>query len=87
MKKLLVAGGALAGAAFAARRCMAKCGRIDFEKMIERMPESAPPKWMFRNISAIRENTERILERLDSGHPGEETPQPQATNGEAQPVA
>jgi hypothetical protein len=66
MKKLLVAGGLLAGAAFAARRCMAHCGSIDFEKMIERMPDSAPPKWMFRNISAIRENTERILERLEA---------------------
>ena len=27
--------------------------------MIERMPENAPPKWMFRNISAIRANTDR----------------------------
>jgi hypothetical protein len=28
------------------------------------MPDTAPPKWMFLNITAIRENTERILERL-----------------------
>jgi hypothetical protein len=28
------------------------------------MPDNAPPKWMFRNISAIREDTERILELL-----------------------
>lgn len=41
--------------------------------MIQRMPENAPPKWMFRNISAIRKytergrrNTERILELLES---------------------
>ena len=33
--------------------------------MIERMPENAPPKWMFRNISAIRANTDRILELLE----------------------
>jgi hypothetical protein len=30
------------------------------------MPENAPPKWIFRNISAIRENTERILQVLES---------------------
>jgi hypothetical protein len=29
------------------------------------MPEDAPPKWMFRNISAIRENTERISQLLE----------------------
>lgn len=34
--------------------------------MLEHMPEDAPPKWMFRNISAIRENTERILQLLES---------------------
>jgi hypothetical protein len=39
---------------------------FDFERMIERMPENAPPKWMFRNITAIRENTERIRELLES---------------------
>jgi hypothetical protein len=33
--------------------------------MIERMPDGAPPKWMFRNISAIRENTDRILRLLE----------------------
>jgi hypothetical protein len=30
------------------------------------MPEGAPPKWIFSNISAIRENTDRILQRLES---------------------
>jgi hypothetical protein len=30
------------------------------------MPENALPKWIFRNISAIRENTERILQVLES---------------------
>ena len=37
---------------------------------IDRMPDNAPPKWMFQNISAIRENTDRILELLDSEHKG-----------------
>lgn len=30
------------------------------------MPENAPPKWMFRNVSVIRKNTERILELLEA---------------------
>ena len=65
MKKLIVAGAAIAGAAFVAKS-WASSGGVDFERLIERMPENAPPKWMFRNISAIRENTDRILELLES---------------------
>jgi hypothetical protein len=30
------------------------------------MPEDAPPKWIFRNVTAIRENTDRILQLLES---------------------
>jgi hypothetical protein len=42
------------------------------------MPDNAPPKWMFRNITAIRENTDRILELLESGRaePGPHPPPP-----------
>lgn len=68
MRKLLIAGGAITaitGTAFLAKRRMSSGGGLDFERVIERMPENAPPKWMFRNISAIRENTERILQQLE----------------------
>ena len=65
MKRLLLGGAAAMGAALLVRRAVRGCGGFDFEKMIERMPEDAPPKWMFRNISAIRVNTERILELLE----------------------
>jgi hypothetical protein len=68
MKRLLLFGigaGAL-GAVVCARGAGEKCGSFDFEKMIERMPENAPPKWMFRNISTIRANTDRILELLET---------------------
>ena len=68
MKRLLLFGvgaGAL-GAVVCARRAGGRCGSFDFEKMIERMPENAPPKWMFRNISAIRASTDRILELLEA---------------------
>jgi len=64
MKRSVMAGAAALGVAVCARRAARGCGGFDFEKMIERMPENAPPKWMFRNISAIRENTEPILELL-----------------------
>ena len=64
MKKALIAVGVIAGAALLARRFAPRCGQFNFEQMIERMPEDAPPKWMFRNISAIRANTDQILELL-----------------------
>ncbi len=63
MKKLLMIGGVVIGTVLLARRFV-KCGEFDEETVFERMPDWAPPKWMFRNITAIRENTERILERL-----------------------
>ena len=69
MKKLLAVGGAATGAATGAAllaKRRASSSGIDFERRIERMPENAPRKWMFRNISAIRENTERILQLLES---------------------
>ena len=65
MNKLLIAGGAVAAGAFLVKRQMTRGDGFDFESWIERMPENAPPKWMFRNISAIRENTERILRLLE----------------------
>jgi hypothetical protein len=33
--------------------------------LLERMLDDDLPRWMFRNISAIRENIEPILELLD----------------------
>ena len=73
MKRLLLVGAAVVGGGVCARRCVRGQGGFDFEKLIARMPENAPPKWMFRNISAIRKNTEhsrrnteRILELLET---------------------
>jgi hypothetical protein len=65
MKKLLIVGGAITGAALVAKH-WASSGDVDFGRIVERMPENAPPKWIFRNVSAIRENTERILQLLES---------------------
>ena len=79
MRGLLLAGAALLGVALVARRAVRGCGSFDFESMIERMPENAPPRWMFRNISAIRANTEQILERLESEHPSATGEPPRTT--------
>jgi hypothetical protein len=68
MKKLLIVGAAVIGAAFLAKRSASSFGGRDFGQLVERMPEGAPPKWVFRNISAIRENTDRILQLLESEH-------------------
>jgi hypothetical protein len=65
MHKALIIGGAGLGAVLLGRRLATGCGDFNVEKMLERMPDTAPPKWMFQNIAAIRENTERILERLE----------------------
>lgn len=71
MKKVLVPILALAGVAVGLRkvlgdhteslteRCCDMC-----EKKMERMPESFPPKKMFGNLAAIREQTEEILQLL-----------------------
>ena len=66
MRRLLLVAAGVVGAGVCARRCVRGHAGFDFEKLIERMPENAPPKWMFRNISVIRTNTERILELLDT---------------------
>lgn len=67
MNKALIigGGGAALGAVFLGRRLAAIRGEFNVEKMLERMPDTAPPKWVFLNITAIRENTDRILERLE----------------------
>jgi hypothetical protein len=54
---------------------------MDWGRIIERMPDDAPPKWMFNNITAIREQTtaiseqnERIVELLESRQPAGSVP-------------
>ena len=48
-----------------------------FEKMrahMESMPEDFPPLVMFNNVTAIRENTDRILELLETDRSHTEEP-------------
>jgi len=69
VKKVLIGAGLAIGGAILAKRFASSCSGFDIERMIERMPDDAPPKWMFRNISAIRENTDHIVELLESEKP------------------
>lgn len=41
------------------------------QRRFEEAPEDWPPKWMYLNITAIRENTERILKMM--GEEGADT--------------
>ena len=66
MSKTLIAGAVVIGAVVLAKRHALSRDGFDIERFIERMPDNAPPKWAFQNITAIRENTDRILELLDS---------------------
>ena len=55
---LLIAGGAAVLARkFGSRMCSS------MSEMIQRMPDDAPPKWMFNNITALRDEHVRILEQ------------------------
>jgi len=78
MKKLLAVAAVLVGLGVLARRFGPKIPAIDWEKRLEAMLGNAPPKWMFRNITAIRENTDRILQLLESGRaePARQAPPP-----------
>ena len=68
---------AVGGLAAAAKRLGRPMRSIDWEKRFERMPDNAPPKWMFANIKAIRQNTDRIIELLEHERP-EATPSDEA---------
>jgi len=41
-------------------------GGLDIEQMIQKMPEGAPPRWAYENVTAVRKNTERIIELLEA---------------------
>ena len=74
MKKALVLAAVLAGLAAVGRLLGSRMQNIDWEKRIAALPDNAPPKWMFRNVTAIRENTERILRLLESERSGSTRP-------------
>jgi hypothetical protein len=76
MKKALVVAAVLAVLGGLGRLLGSRMQNIDWEKRIDALPGNAPPKWMFRNITSIRENTERILRLLESERSGPAQPVP-----------
>ena len=61
MKKVLGLAAIFIGVGALAKLLGPRVQGVDWEKRFEAMPDNAPPKWIFRNVTAIRENTERIL--------------------------
>ncbi len=70
MRKYIAAVAVLVGIGYLVKRLGAKFADVDWEQRFAAMPDNAPPKWMFRNISEIHDNTERILELLESRDEG-----------------
>ncbi len=65
MKKLLITAVAVVGLGVVLKRFAPKFENVDWEQRFARMPDRSPRRWMFRNISGIRDNTERIIELLE----------------------
>lgn len=53
----------IAGVALLVRRFGPEMGKV-CEHIFEKMPDEFPPKWMYLNIMAIREQNECIIELL-----------------------
>ena len=65
MKKACVIVATVAGGALLARALASRVGKADFAERLAAMPDTAPPKWIFTNVTAIRANTDRILALLE----------------------
>jgi hypothetical protein len=72
MKKLIIAVAAFIGLGVVLKLLAPKLEGVDWETRFARMPDNAPPKWMFRNVTEIHDNTQRIIELLES-RPSEQT--------------
>ncbi len=81
MKRVVLLIAALAGVALALKRFGPLASDVDIASRIEAMPDSAPPKWIYNNVTAIRANTDRIIELLERRRAGESGEQPAAEPG------
>jgi len=54
----------IAGVALLIRRFAPEMGKA-CEHVFDKMPDKFPPKWMYLNITAIREQNERIIQLLE----------------------
>ena len=64
MKRIAVLIPIVAVAVLLAKRLGPRVGQFDLGSRIAAMPDSASPKWIFDNVTAIRANTDRILDLL-----------------------
>ena len=71
MKKTFVLIAVVVGVGVVIKRFV-PLGQVDWQKKFDAMPDNAPPKWMFNNITAIRTNTERIIDLLEGETPDRE---------------
>ena len=65
MKRAWVIVATVAGGVLLVKSLASRVGKTDFAERIAAMPDTAPPKWIFTNVTEIRANTERILALLD----------------------
>jgi hypothetical protein len=64
MMKLLRVLPLVAGAALLVHRFGPEMGKV-CECIFDKLPDDFPPKWMYLNITAIREQNERIIALLE----------------------
>ena len=77
VKRIAILVPALAGCVLLAKRRARRAGRTDFAKRMAAKPDGTPAKWIFDNVTAIRQNTERLLELLEQPTPAAgEAPMP-----------
>lgn len=69
MLRLVLFLGVVVGAVAFIKVLRSKQG-FSWEAMFDKMPDDSPPKWMFNNISTIREQNDRIIEFLE-GRPAD----------------
>jgi hypothetical protein len=81
MRKLIIVAAALIGVVAVVQRLASRMRDFDLGEAIVAMPDNAPPKWVFNNVTAIRENTERILALLEERRP----PPPPRPSAESEP--
>lgn len=62
-RKAVLLAALVGGIAFARKLGQRAMFSKDWGAIIERMPDDAPPKWMFNNVTALRREHERILEQ------------------------
>ncbi len=62
--KLLRVVPLVVGAALLARRFGPQMEEV-CERVLDKMPDCFPPKWAYMNITAIREQNERIISLLE----------------------